>query len=160
MATSQVNGSATTNNSTKNDGGAVINGGTSDNCTNLSSSNSIKHTGAIDNNHADKILVSGDFNTINVAPLSAKITQLLNNNRIINFAIYFANKDPKIRSMHVTNFIRNNLISNAFRNNRYNFFTGKFDIGYPLNSQNFLGSDQSYNKQFTINIGNPIPSSL
>lgn len=158
MATSQVNGNQSTSSSTRNNGGAVINAGNSESCSSLSSSNSIKYVGTIDNNYADKILIGGQFNTINTAPISAKITQLLNTT--MNFGIYFANKDPEIQSINNISYIRTDQEANAFRRNKYNFYTGKFDIGYPLNSQDFFGSDLSYTNQFTINIGNPIPNSL
>lgn len=159
MATSQVNGSQSTNTSARNNGGAVINAGNSESCSSLSSSNSIKYVGTIDNNYVDPILSGGVFNFNNILPIGSKTTIILAG-KILNFTLQHMSKDPNIISIHYINGIRSDLEASALRQNKYNRYLGKFDFNYPLNSYDPFGYDLSYQKKFTINIGNPKPETI
>jgi hypothetical protein len=162
MSTVQTNGSAVTSTSTKNNGGAVI--ANSATATNIESrpfvlpSVGVFASQVVNGVNTTKAISIGVFAYSTNRPVAMKLTENLaaiNN----DFLVFGANDPASIKSINyllVDNasgnpeegpFVdgtRSTLNLTAYRQNKLNILTGKYEAGYPVVSKDyFLGSNNT-----------------
>lgn len=133
MATQQVNGSAVTPTSTMNNGGSVLNGGSTVvlNSVNLGySSVGVFGSVVVDNNSTDKALNAGTFAFNNQRPVAKRLTKKISN---VNNTILLsgASRPELVRNVHKLEKVTTRRLTTAIRANKYNRYTGSWDAGYP-----------------------------
>ena len=128
MAIQQVNGSAVTSSSTVNDGGSVLNGGSTSilNSVDLGYSNvGVFGSSVIDNDSADKALSAGTFSYSNQSPIAKRVTEELSG--VSNtFLQSGASKPGLTRSIHKLEVLRTRRLTTAIRAGKWNIFKGAF----------------------------------
>lgn len=143
MSTQQVDGSAVTSTSTKNKGGAVVNGGTTTILDNVSFGKAnITGNLPIDGTDADKALSSGTFAYNNTRPIAKRYTTTLSG--VANTTLQSGADVPgQIRSIHKLEVLRTRRLTTAIRANKYNRYTGAWDAGYPVVAVDTLATDDA-----------------
>lgn len=138
MATKQSDGlTDVTSGSTDNNGGTVKANGSTGGTFQASkvAQNKVAVFGStvIDNDSADKALDGGTFAYDNESPVAKKVTTTLSG--VANdFLRSGASAPGTIRSIHKVEVIRTRRLTQAIRLNKFNEYTGKFDLGYPQGS--------------------------
>jgi hypothetical protein len=144
MATQQVDGSAVTTTSTKNQGGAVVNGGTTSilDTVNLGYSDvGVFGTAVIDNNSADKALSAGTFSYNNQSPIAKRVTGELSG--VANTVLQSGADQPGlIRSIHKLETLRTRRLTTAIRAGYWNIYTGAFSPA-PTVAVDSLSTDEA-----------------
>ncbi len=131
MGTKQVDGSAVTATSTKNNGGAAVNVGTSSILDNRQSSNVYNNNAVfgstpLDNANADEARSAGVFAFENNRGVIRRVTTTLSN--VANTVLESAAAQPQnIQSVHATTGIPTDTITSALRAGAWNAFSGAFD---------------------------------
>lgn len=161
MATTQTNGSAVTSTSTKNNGGAVIANSNSQNIESrpfTQPSVGVFGSKTVNGVNTTKALELGAFNYSTSRPVAMKLTD--NIAAIQNdFLLSSANDPSSLKSINhllietptgnplsgpFTDGTRSTLNLTAYRSNKLNIFTGKYETGYPAVSEDyFLGVDNA-----------------
>jgi hypothetical protein len=142
MSIAQVNGSSVTQNSTKNNGGAGINLGSSNNLANKSSGQNNDRVGSIVSNTSeiDPALSNGIFAFDNNRPVGKKITDSLasvNNDYLLSGAA----EPGLIRSINSIEEIRTRQFTSSVRNKTYDYVNNVFEEGFPVLQLDDLGDD-------------------
>lgn len=169
MATQQINGSAVTRTSTKNYGGVVKMNGVSaapvSTSEVVSEQEGVLGSVVVDGLNADKALGAGTFAYNNGKPIAMKVTQELSG--VPNdFLVSGANNVGDIRSIQyqqvdtgsgLEDGVRTVKTTKAFREGKWDIYSGKFDAGYPQTSvDTFEGADNaSGDKAAKVNRANP-----
>lgn len=130
MSTQQVNGSAVTSSSTVNDGGSVINGGstTSFNSVDLGYSDvGVFGAVVVDGTDTDKALSAGTFAYDNQRPVAKRVTETLSG--VSNTVLQSGADQPGLmRSIHKRESYRVKKTSTAFRSGYWDQLKGQFVI--------------------------------
>jgi hypothetical protein len=146
MATQQVNGSAVTATSTKNQGGAVVNGGTTTllDSVDLGYSNvGVFGSSVVDNNSADKALSAGTFAYNNQAPVAKRVTETLSG--VANTVLRSGADQPGlIRSIHKLEVLRTRRLTTAIRAGYWNIYSGSWSTN-PTVAVDTLSTDDAAN---------------
>lgn len=128
MATLQVNGSASTKQTTNNNGGSAVNVGTSAVLNKVSlgySDVGVFGTTVVDNNTADKALSAGTFSYNNQKPVAKRTTTTISGTS--NTYLQSGAAVPgNIRSIHKLETLRTRRLTTAIRAGYWNIYTGKF----------------------------------
>ena len=166
MSTQQVNGSAVTASSTINDGGSVLNGGSTVVLNNVSlgySDVGVFGSSVIDGTDTDKSIDAGTFSYENQRPIAKRITTELAGG-VSNTTLQSGASQPGlIRSIHKLEVLRTTKTASGIRANKFNPYTNSWDAGYPQVSSDTLASDtaatptRSAPGQLTYKLGNPVP---
>lgn len=141
-------------NTVDNNGGTVMKGGNVNNAqnyldmTNVSGNYSLDgypySSVPVENSSATKALVGGSyvFAYNNSKPLAKGATVTINIGSLGHDLFSPGTKDVSlITGIHSRTTNTNRLDTTAIRNNQYNEFTGKFEEGYPLVSEDAFGND-------------------
>ena len=142
MSIAQVNGSTVTQNSTKNNGGAGINLGSSNNLANKSSGQNTDRIGSIVSNTSDidPALTDGIFAFNNDRPVGKKVTDSLAS--VQNDYLLSGAAEPNlIRSINSIEEIRTRQYTSSVRNKTYDYINNVFESGYPILQLDNLGND-------------------
>ena len=129
MATQQVNGSAVTSTSTRNNGGAVIKAGTSatlvDNVALGYSNVGVFGSSVADGTNTDKALSAGTFSYNNQSPIDKRVTTTLSgvSNTYLQSG---AAKPDLVRSIHKLEVVRTRRLTTAIRAGYWNIYSGSF----------------------------------
>ena len=164
MAIQQANGSAVTASSTKNNGGSVLNGGST---TVLDTVNlGYYDTGVFgstvtDGNETDKALSAGTFSYNNQKPIAKRLTTELSgvDNDFLQSA---ADVPGNIRSIHKLEVLRTLQQTTAIRNGDFDIYSGQFTTP-PNNVVDSLATDDAANPSREIpgelqyKTGAPVP---
>jgi hypothetical protein len=136
MATVQIDGtSPVTPQSTVNDGGAMKANGTTSSgvVSNVSTPRAdlgVFGSAVLDNDAADKALPGGVFGFDNKRPIAKKTTTSLST--VNNDYLKSTGGNPTgIRSIHKIESIITRKLTKAIRENKWNEYSGKFDLGFP-----------------------------
>lgn len=133
MAIQQINGDPVTANSTKNDGGSVLNGGNTQELNSIDlgySDVGVFGTAVIDGDDTDKALAAGTFSYNNQKPVAKRVTEELSG--VENNYLQTGAGDPgNIRSIHKIEYITTRKLTTAIREGKWNEYSGEFDSGYP-----------------------------
>jgi hypothetical protein len=128
MATQQVNGSAVTATSTKNIGGAVINGGTTTILDSVDlgySDVGVFGSSVADGTDTDKALSAGTFSYNNQSPIAKRVTETLSG--VTNTVLQSGADQPGlIRSIHKLEVVRTRRLTTAIRAGYWNIYSGSF----------------------------------
>jgi len=134
MSIQQVNGDPVSTASTDNNGGSVINGGSTTTLNNVSlgySDVEVFGSTVLDNDHADKSIDAGIFAFDNNRPVAKRVTTTLAG-EVSNTTLRSGASQPGlIRSVHKLEVLRTRRLTAAIRSGKWNIFKGKF-----LNNQN------------------------
>jgi hypothetical protein len=142
MSIAQVNGSPVTQLSTKNNGGAGINLGLSNNLANKSSGQNNDRVGSVVSNtsETDPALSAGVFAFDNNRPVGKKITDSLAS--IDNDYLISGAAEPSlIRSINSIEEIRTRQFATSFRTKKYDYVNNIFESGFPIIQLDELGND-------------------
>jgi hypothetical protein len=153
MATQQTNGNAVTNSSTKNNHGTISSYGSSSGTFTMNRPSTDKSnvgSTVIDGPNTDKANNAGVFAFHNTKPVAIKLTNSLAT--VSNdFLISGANDTNNFKAINyqlvdnsgvLTDGVRTNQNTSAIRQGKFDIYSGKFDPGYPVVSEDaFLGSD-------------------
>lgn len=133
MATLQVDGNAVTATSTNNNGGAVVNGGSTSILDSVDlgySDVGVFGSSVIDGPDADKALSAGTFSYSNQRPIAKRVTEELSG--VSNDVLQSGASQPTlIRSIHKLEVLTTRRLTTAIRAGKWNIFRGRF-----LNNQN------------------------
>jgi hypothetical protein len=150
MATVQIDGtSPATKQSTVNDGGAMKANGTATSGVVSSVSTPRADLGVfgstvLDNNTADKALSDGVFRYDNKRPVAKKTTTSLST--VDNDYLKSTGGNPVgINSIHKIERINTRKLTTAIRENKWNEYSGKFDLGFPEVVVDNFGNDKAAN---------------
>ena len=128
MATAQVNGSAVTSSSTKNVGGAVINGGKTTILDKVSLGNSNggpTGTGPVDGTDTNEANSAGTFAYNNQSPIAKRVTKTLSG--VSNTTLQSGAAQPGlVRSIHKLEVVRTRRLTTAIRAGYWNIYSGAF----------------------------------
>lgn len=141
MSTQQVDGSAVTSTSTKNKGGAVVNGGSSTLVDNVSLGLTYARTGTgpVDGSTTDEALSAGTFAYNNQSPVAKKVTTSLSG--VSNTVLRSGADQPQlIRSIHKLETLTTRRQATAIRAGNFNIYTGAFSAG-PTVAVDTLATD-------------------
>lgn len=144
MSIAQINGSSVTQTSTKNNGGAGLNLGSSNNLYNSSSGQNIDRIGSIvaNTSEVDPALINGVFAFNNDRPVAKKITDSLAN--VDNDYLVSGAAEPNlIRSINSIEEVRTRQYTSSVRNKTYDYINNIFESGYPIVQVDNLGNDYS-----------------
>lgn len=126
MATQQVNGSAVTATSTKNKGGAVVNGGTTTILDKVAlgySNVGVFGSSVKDGTDTDKALSAGTFSYNNQSPIAKRVTESLSG--VTNTVLQSGADQPGlIRSIHKLEVVRTRRLTTAIRAGYWNIYSG------------------------------------
>jgi hypothetical protein len=173
MAAIQQNGSAVTGTygkgtSTNNNNGTAKNAGVKSTVlensalggSNVGVFGSTPHDG----DHADKAISAGDFAHNHIKPLTMKVTDEIAG--VASSALSTTSSTPGLRrSIHKLEVLRTNKITSGIRANKYNRYTGSWDVSYPQDSTDSLANDTAASPsldvpgQLTYKLGQPVPVS-
>jgi hypothetical protein len=133
MSTIQVNGSSVTNQSTKNNGGSVVNGGSTTMLDSVDlgySDVGVFGSSVVDGTDTDKALSAGTFSFSNQRPVAKKVSSSLSgvSNTVLRSG---AGQPGLIRSIHKLEVLTTRRLTTAIRAGKWNIFKGAF-----LNNQN------------------------
>jgi hypothetical protein len=162
MSVQQVNGDPVTLSSTNNNGGSSIRIGSNNKITSISSSNPTSYVGVVEGVNTESSLSNGVFANDNFNPVGKKITDNLAG--VPNtFLLSGALRLDLINNVNKIEQINTSKKASAIRQNKYNIYTNKFDLGFPEQSVDSFGEDniarvsRTFNGNLTFNIGNPVP---
>lgn len=147
MATQQVNGTATTDTSTKNKGGAVIKAGTSlllDNVSAARSNSSVFASTVISSastvvDYATSALSAGTFAYNNQKPVAKRYSILISGTSN-SFLQTGAARPELVRSIQKLETLRTRRLTTAIRAGYWNIYSGTFST-QPTNAVDSLGTD-------------------
>ena len=143
MSIQQVDGSAVTSTSTKNKGGAVVNGGTTTVLDNVSfGTANITGNLPIDGSDTDKAISAGSIAYNNAKPVAKRYTTALagvSNTTLLSGALV----PGQVRSIHKLEVLRTRRLTTAIRSNKYNRYTGEWDSGFPVVAVDSLANDDA-----------------
>jgi hypothetical protein len=143
MATQQVDGNAVTASSTDNNGGSVLNGGSTSilSSVDLGYSNvGVFGSSVIDGNDTDKALNAGTFSFSNQRPVAKRVTETLSgvsNTYLLSGAAVPGN----IRSIHSIQSVRTRRLTTAIRAGEWNIYTGTFGTDPTVAVDTFATDD-------------------
>jgi len=150
MATVQTDGiSAVTPKSTSNDGGAMKANGTVSSGVVSSVATPRENLGVfgsavLDNDDADKALFTGVFAYDNQRPIAKKVTTSLST--VDNNYLKSTGGNPVgINSIHKIESVNTRKLTTAIRENKWNEYSGKFDLGFPEVVVDNFGNDKAAN---------------
>jgi hypothetical protein len=150
MATVQTDGvSVVTPQSTSNDGGTIKANGlvTSGVVSSISTPRSdlgVFGSTVLDNDSADPALSAGVFAYNNQRPVAKKITTSLST--VSNDYLRSTAGNPGgINSIHKIESVTTRKLTTAIRTNKWNEYSGKFDVGFPQVSTDSFGTDDAAN---------------
>lgn len=144
MSTQQVNGSAVTATSTRNNGGAVVNGGTASTLIdNVALGYTYERTGTypVDGPDTDEAVSAGTFAYNNPGPIAKRVTTSLSgvSNTVLRSG---ANQPQLIRSIHKLEVLTTRRVATAIRAGHWNIYTGVFSPA-PTVATDSLGTDNA-----------------
>jgi hypothetical protein len=158
MATVQTDGtSPVTTSSTVNNGGIIKTNGDVSGAfaaSNVSQTDTgVFGSTVVDNDDADKALSAGVFAKNTQRPVAKKVTSVVNtvsNGYLLSGAsrpelVQSVKKSRVCTSGTCVDGVRSRLSSTAFREDKYNVYTGKFESGYPAVQADDFGSDAAAN---------------
>ncbi len=169
MATLQVNGDPVTATSTRNRGGSGINTASS---TVLSNSVELGYPAEIDafgsvvvdGDDTDKAVDAGNFANNTQRPIAKRVTSELSG--VDNDVLLSGAAQPQlVQSVNKLETMTSLLQTTAYRDGRWNIFTGQYDPGYPLTSDDDFGADTEARASrvapgnLSYKGGNPLPVS-
>ena len=164
MATLQVNGSAVSASSTKNDGGSVLNGGSTSILDSVSlgySDVGVFGSSVIDGDDTDKALNAGTFSYNNQKPVAKRVTKELSG--VANTYLQSGAAVPgNIRSIHSIQSVRTRRLTTAIRAGEWNIYTGKFGTD-PVVAVDTFATDDAANPsrqhpgELQYKTGAPVP---
>jgi hypothetical protein len=98
----------------------------------------------VDNSWADKAVGGGEFAHKTQRPIGTKVTTQLAGvpNSVL---LSGANRPELVRSINKLEVLRTRRFTTAIRQNKYNRYTGRFDVGYPVVAVDTLGTDNAAN---------------
>lgn len=128
MATQQVNGSAVTNLSTNNNGGSVLNGGSTSELQSVDlgySNVGVFGSYVVDGTDTDKALSAGTFSYNNQKPVAKRLTDQLSgvNNSYLSSG---ASVPGNVRSIHKLETLRTRKLTTAIRAGEWNIYSGQW----------------------------------
>jgi hypothetical protein len=151
MATQQVNGTATTDTSTKNKGGAVIKAGTSLLLDNVSAARSngngnvfastVISSGSTVVDYATSALSAGTFAYNNQKPVAKRYSTLIAGTSN-SFLQTGAARPELVRSIQKLETLRTRRLTTAIRAGYWNIYSGTFST-QPTNAVDSLGTDNA-----------------
>jgi len=145
MSTQQVNGSAVTASSTINDGGSVLNGGSTVVLNNVSlgySDVGVFGSSVIDGTDTDKSIDAGTFSYENQRPIAKRITTELAGG-VSNTTLQSGASQPGlIRSIHKLEVVRTRRLTTAIRAGEWNIYSGTFGVD-PTVAVDTFAEDQA-----------------
>lgn len=144
MAILQVNGDPVTATSTRNRGGTGINTSSSSVLSNSVSLGfddvGVFGSVVVDGTDTDKAVDSSGFANSTQKPIAKRLTSELGG--VNNLVLLSGAAQPHlVRSVNKLETINSLLQTTAYRDGRWNIFTGQYDAGYPLNSEDDFGPD-------------------
>jgi hypothetical protein len=128
MSTIQVNGSSVTNQSTNNNGGSVVNGGSTTMLDSVDlgySDVGVFGSSVVDGTDTDKALSAGTFSFSNQRPVAKRVSSSLSgvSNTVLRSG---ASQPGLIRSIHKLEVLRTRRLTTAIRAGKWNIFKGAF----------------------------------
>lgn len=128
MAIQQVDGNAVTLSSTNNNGGSVLNGGSTAELTSLDlgySNVGVFGSSVVDGTDTDKALSAGTFSYNNQSPVAKRLTDTISG--VSNSYLQSGAAVPgNIRSIHKLEVLRTRKLTTAIRAGDWNIYTGKW----------------------------------
>lgn len=166
MAILQVNGDPVTATSTRNKGGTGINTASSSvlsNSVNLGYEDvGVFGSVVVDGDDTDKAVDASNFANSTQRPVAKRLTSELGG--LSNDVLLSGAAQPQlIQSVNKLDTIKSTLQTTAYRDGRWNFFTGQYDAGYPLSSDDDFLPDvearvtRTAPGNFAYKGGNPLP---
>ena len=144
MATQQVNGSAVTSSSTKNVGGAVLNGGNTTILDSLDlgySDVGVFGSSVVDGSDTDKALSAGTFSYNNQKPVAKRVTETLSG--VANTTLQSGAAQPGlVRSIHKLEVLRTRRLTTAIRAGYWNIYSGSWTTN-PTVAVDSLATDEA-----------------
>ena len=133
MSTIQVSGSSVTNQSTNNNGGSVVNGGSTTMLDSVDlgySDVGVFGSSVVDGTDTDKALSAGTFSFSNQRPVAKRVSSSLSgvSNTVLRSG---AGQPGLMRSIHKLEVLTTRRLTTAIRAGKWNIFKGAF-----LNNQN------------------------
>lgn len=164
MATQQVNGSAATASSTKNNGGSVVNGGTTailDSVDLGYSDVGVFGSAVTDGTDADKALSAGTFSYNNQRPVAKRVTTTVSGTSN-TFLQSGASKPDNVRSIHKLETVRTRRLTTAIRAGEWNIYAGTFGVDPTVAVDTFATDEaatptRSVPGELTYKTGAPVP---
>jgi hypothetical protein len=145
MATQQVGGGSVTAGSTNNNGGSVLNGGSTSvlNSVDLGYSDvGVFGSSVIDGDNTDKALSSGTFSYSNQRPIAKRITEELAGG-VSNTTLQSGAAQPGlVRSIHKLEVLRTRRLTTAIRAGDWNIYSGTW-ADDPTVAVDTLATDQA-----------------
>jgi hypothetical protein len=128
MAIQQVNGSVVTKSSTNNNGGSVLNGGSTAELQSVDlgySNVGVFGSSVIDGTNTDKALSAGTFSYSNQNPVAKRLTNTLSgvNNSYLQSG---ASVPGNVRSIHKLEVLRTRKLTTAIRAGDWNIYSGQW----------------------------------
>lgn len=168
MAILQVNGDPVNATSTRNNGGAGVNTQSSSVLSNSVSLGfadvGVFGSVVVDGTDTDKAVDSSNFANSTQRPIAKRLTSELGG--VNNLVLLSGAAQPHlVQSVNKLETILTLLQTTAYRDGRWNIFTGKYDSGYPLTSEDdFLADTEARASRtapgnFSYKGGNPVPVS-
>jgi hypothetical protein len=164
MATLQVNGSPVTASSTNNDGGSVLNGGS----TSILDSVSLGYadvgvfgSSVVDGDDTDKALSAGTFSYNNQKPVAKRVTEELSG--VANTYLQSGASVPgNVRSIHSIQSVRTRRLTTAIRAGEWNIYSGTFGTDPTVAVDTFANDDaasptRSVPGELVYKTGAPVP---
>lgn len=166
MAILQVNGDPVTATSTRNKGGTGVNTASSSvlsNSVNLGSEDvGVFGSVVVDGTDTDKAVDSSSFANSTQRPIAKRLTSELGG--VNNLVLLSGAAQPYlVQSVNKLETINSLLQTTAYRDGRWNIFTGQYDAGYPLSSDDDFLPDvearvtRTAPGNFAYKGGNPMP---
>lgn len=146
MAIQQVNGDPATSKTAKNNGGSVVNGGSTTvlDSVNLGYSDvGVFGSSVVDGNDTDKALTAGTFSYNNQRPVAKRVTEELSG--VSNTYLQSGASVPgNVRSIHKLEVVRTRRLTTAIRAGYWNIYSGQFTTP-PVVAVDTFATDEAAN---------------
>jgi len=164
MAIQQVNGSAVTQSSTNNNGGSVLNGGSTAELQSIDlgySNVGVFGSSVVDGADTDKALLAGTFSYSNQSPVAKRLTSKLSG--VSNSYLKSGASVPgNVRSIHKLEVVRTRKLTTAIRAGYWNIYFGQWStnpdvVVDTLASDDAASPSRSMPGELVYKTGAPVP---
>lgn len=163
MAIQQVNGSVVTKSSTNNNGGSVLNGGSTAELQSVDlgySNVGVFGSSVVDGTNTDKALSAGTFSYTNQSPVAKRLTNALSG--VSNSYLQSGASVPgNVRSIHKLEVLRTRKLTTAIRAGDWNIYSGQWStepsvVVDTLASDDAASPSRSMPGELTYKTGAPV----
>lgn len=164
MAIQQVDGNAVTLSSTNNNGGSVLNGGSTAELTSLDlgySNVGVFGSSVVDGTDTDKALSAGTFSYNNQSPVAKRLTDTISG--VSNSYLQSGAAVPgNIRSIHKLEVLRTRKLTTAIRAGDWNIYSGQWTtepsiVVDTLESDDAASPSRNMPGELVYKTGAPVP---